>query len=63
VLAFERPQDPVALVAQSLPATDAEDTLTAFGLRPADQTGRVGGSRSSEGVGPIRLPDRGSRGT
>jgi len=63
VLAFERPDDPVALVEQALPATDAEDVLTAFGLRPGDQTGRVGGSRSSESVGPIRLPDRGARGT
>jgi hypothetical protein len=63
VLAFERPEDPLALVEEALPATDAEDVLTAFGLRPADGTGRIGGSRSSEGVGPIRTPDRGSRGT
>jgi len=62
-LAFGPPDDPVALVEQALPATDAQDTLTAYGLRAADGTGRVGGSRSSEGVAPIRLPDRGSRPT
>jgi hypothetical protein len=63
VLAFRAPEDPVALVAESLPTSDAEDTLVAFGLKPVDATGRVGGTRSSEGVGPVRIPDAGSRAT
>ncbi len=57
--AFARPADPVAVVMGALPAPESVDVLAGYGLRPADVTGPVGAARSSEAVGPIRLPESG----